>query len=120
MRKKIATVGAVLIVVSGIVNTILGAKIGAVLYEIYPGGKMGHVGVIAGVAAMVIGVVIVFIVVPLYGHGNRRLVLLGGALTVVLGHLGAITGALYVGTLGMLLCYIAGIWVIVAAWKGAK
>jgi hypothetical protein len=81
---------------------------------------MGHVGVIAGVAAVVIGIVIVLVVVPLYGHGNRRRVLLGGAPTIVLGHVGAVAGALYIGTLGMLLCYIAGIWVIVAAWKGAK
>jgi hypothetical protein len=117
MPKKVAMIGAVLIAVSGVVNTILGAMIGAILYEVYPGGKMGHVGVIAGVAAVVIGFFIVVVVVSLYGHGNRKLVLLGGALTVVLGHLGAIAGALYVGTLGMLLCYIAGIWVIVAAWR---
>jgi hypothetical protein len=120
MPKKIATMGAALIVVSGVVNTILGAKIGAVLYEIYPGGKMGHVGVIAGVAALVIGFVIVFIAVPLYRHGNRRLVVAGGTLTVILGHVGAVAGALYIGTLGALLCYIAGLWVIVAAWKSAK
>jgi hypothetical protein len=120
MPKKIATMGAALIVVSGVVNTILGAKIGAVLYEIYPGGKMGHVGVIAGVAALVVGFVIVFIAVPLYRHGNRRLVVAGGTLTVILGHVGAVAGALYIGTLGALLCYIAGLWVIVAAWKSAK
>ena len=36
---------------------------------------------------------------------------------MVLGHLGAIAGALYVGTIGVLLCYVAGIWGMVTAWK---
>ena len=36
-----------------------------------------------------------------------------GLLTVILGHLGAIAGALLVGTAGMLLCYISGIWLVV-------
>lgn len=113
--KRIATIGSVLISISGVVNSVLGAWIGAILYDAYPGGRMGDVGMIAGVAAIAIGLVIRFFVVPLYEQRRRGLVLLGGILTVVLGHVGAIAGAIYIGTVGLVLCYISGIWVIVAA-----
>jgi len=116
--RRIATIGAVLISISGVVNSVLGARIGAILYDAYPGGRMGHVGIIAGVAAIAIGLVIAFIVVPLYEHRRRAIILLGGMLTVTLGHVGAIAGAIYIGTVGVVLCYISGIWVIVAAVKG--
>ncbi len=59
--KRIATIGAVLISVSGVVNSVLGARIGAIVYDAYPGGRMGHVGIIAGVSAIAIGLVIAFI-----------------------------------------------------------
>lgn len=39
----IATVGGVLITASGLLNVVLGARIGALLYEAYPGGRMGQV-----------------------------------------------------------------------------
>ncbi|MCJ7716461.1 MAG: hypothetical protein MUO54_08075 [Anaerolineales bacterium] len=71
---------------------------------------MGHVGIIAGLIAILIGVVIIFFLPRLYRSDHKRLKILGGILTIVLGHLGAIFGALYVGTVGVLLCYIAGIW----------
>lgn len=116
--KRIATTGGVLISASGVVNAVLGVRIGALLYDAYPGGKMGHVGIIAGVAAIAIGLVIVFLVVPLYQRTNRGVVALAGILTMVLGHVGAIAGAIYVGTVGMLLCYITGIWILVAAVIG--
>lgn len=115
MPKKIATAGGVLILISGVVNAALGAWIGALLYDAYPGGWMGHVGIIAGVVAIAIGLVILLVVVPIYERSNRGLVVLGGVLTIVLGHLGAITGAIYIGTIGMLLCYVAGIWLIIVA-----
>ena len=115
--KRIATTGAVLISVSGVVNAVLGARTGAILYDAYPGGRMGHVGIIAGVSAIAIGLVIAFIVVPLYEHKRQVLILFGGILTVTLGHVGAIAGAIYIGTAGVVLCYISGIWVIVAAAK---
>ena len=38
-HKKLAQVGGTLIIVSGFVNIILGVKIGALLYEPYPGGN---------------------------------------------------------------------------------
>lgn len=118
--KRIATVGGVLISISGVVNAVLGARIGAPLYDAYPGGRMGHVGIIAGVAAIAIGLVIVFVVVSIYKRRNRGLVLLAGILTIVLGHLGAIAGAIYIGTVGVALCYTAGIWVLVEAARGVK
>jgi hypothetical protein len=118
--KRIAKTGGLLIAISGVVNTILGARIGAVLYDAYPGGKMGHVGIIAGVAAVAIGLILVLVIVPIYDRMHRGFVVLGGILTIVLGHLGAIAGAIYVGTLGVLLCYIAGLWAIIVAALGLR
>jgi hypothetical protein len=116
--KSIAKIGGMLIVISGVVNTVLGARIGAKLYEVYPGGKMGHVGIIAGLAAIVIGLIIVLLVTRIYVRTNRGIVVLGGVLTIVLGHVGGIAGAIYVGTVGVALCYVAGIWVIVRVVSG--
>ena len=114
-QKKIAFAGGLLISISGVVSVILGAQIGAILYDVYPGGNMGHVGIIAGVGAILVGLVIVFAVRLLFELQKRGLIALGGILTVVLGHLGAIWGAIYVGTVGLLLCYIAGFWTLGAA-----
>ncbi len=79
---------------------------------------MGHVGVIAGLIAIVLGITIVFVVVPLYDRRKRWLLALAGLLTIVIGHAGAIAGAIYVGTLGVILCYAAGIWLLVTAAIG--
>ena len=116
--RKLAFVGGLLIAVSGLLNLVLGAQIGALVYEVYPGGKMGHVGVIAGFGAILLGLVIIFAVMPLYEQRKRPLVILGGVLTIVLGHIGAVWGAIYVGTVGLLLCYIAGFWTVIAAIIG--
>ncbi len=107
--KKIAAVGGVLISISGVVNAALGERIGALLYGAYPGGRMGHLEIIAGVVAITIGLAIIFTVVPIYERSNRGLVVLGGTLTIVLGHLSGIAGAIYIGTVGVVLCYLAGI-----------
>jgi len=111
--RKLARIGGILIVISGVVNTILGIRIGAMYYDIYPGSKMGHVGIIAGIIAILIGLALILFIIPLYNRKSRRIVLLGGILTIVLGHLGAIAGAIYIGTVGVILCYIAGIWTII-------
>ena len=118
--RKLAQLGGLLIAISGIVNTILGAQIGAILYDVYPGGYMGHVGMIAGIGAMIIGLIILFVVVPLYKQQKRGFALLGGVLTVVLGHIGAVWGAIYIGTAGLLLCYIAGFWLLIAGIIGFR
>ena len=110
LPKKIAFIGGLFILLSGILNTILGLQIGAIYYYPYPGEKMGHVGIIAGLIAILIGVGIIYFLPRLYRSEHKRLKILGGILTIVLGHLGAIFGALYVGTVGVLLCYIGGIW----------
>ena len=81
---------------------------------------MGHVGIISGIIAVLIGFFIVFGVVPLYNRDNKKLVLLAGILTMVLGHAGAVAGALYVGTMGMILCYVGGIWLLVAIARRKK
>jgi hypothetical protein len=118
--KILATIGGTLTALSGVLNFILGLRINAVWYDVYPGGKMGHVGIIAGIAAVVIGLIIVFGITRFYIQHSRWIIALGGILTVVLGHLGAIAGALYVGTAGMLCCYIAGIWIVIIALTGRK
>ena len=115
--RKIALVGGALICISGLLNLILGLQIGAMFYEIYLGGKMGHVGIFAGLTAIIIGLVIVFLVVPIYQKSHRGLLVLAGILTIILGHLGGIAGAIYVGTVGVVLCYISGIWILLKSIK---
>jgi len=63
--KLIATIGGILISLSGVVSIILGIKINAPFYDVYPGGKMGHIGILAGVAAVVIGLISIFGLMPL-------------------------------------------------------
>ena len=110
-RKKLALLGGVLIVASGLVSIWIGARAGYMLYEPDPGGVFGHVGVWAGVAAIVIGSILVWLALnePV---GPVGMVVVGLS-TVVLGHLGAVAGALLVGTAGVLLCYVSGIWLVV-------
>lgn len=114
---KIAAAGGVFITLSGILNLILGIQIGALHYYPYPGGKMGHVGITAGVAAIAIGLVILFGLPRLYEQADQRLRILGSILTFVLGHAGAVFGALYVGTIGVILSYIGGIWLLITSFK---
>ena len=111
--RKLAMIGGYLIIASGVVNATLGMSINAIYYDPYPGGNMGHVGIIAGIAAIILGLMIVFLVVPLYYRQKRAYIAIAGLLTVSLGHLGAVAGAIYVGTAGLLLCYIGGFWAIV-------
>ena len=111
--RKIGTAGGIFILLSGILNAILGIQINAVYYYPYPGGNLGHVGIIAGLIAILIGLVIIYLLPRLYESSSRKMRLLGGFLTAVLGHAGAVFGALYVGTLGVLLCYTSAIWLLV-------
>lgn len=115
--RKIAAAGGIFITLSGILNLVLGIQIGALHYYPYPGGKMGHVGITAGLAAFLIGVLITFALPLLYKHQDRRLRILGGLLTVILGHAGAVFGALYVGTVGVILCYVGGIWLLIRFFR---
>jgi len=109
-REKIAFAGGILIVASGIVSIWVGGRAGYMLYEPDPGGLFGHVGILAGIAAVLIGCVLIWI--ALHEPAAPRAKVMVGLLTVVLGHLGAIAGALLIGTAGMLLCYVAGIWLL--------
>lgn len=123
VQKKMANIGGYLIIASGVVNAALGMRIHVLYYEPYPGGNMGHVGVFAGIAAIILGLTIVLFVVPLYNSKKRAYIALAGLLTVMLGHSGAVAGAIYVGTVGLLLCYVSGFWTIVLALtrkKGTK
>lgn len=118
--RKVAASGGIMIMLSGITNLILGIQIGAIYYYPYPGGKMGHVGIIAGIIALVIGLAILLGLPRLYDAHARQLRVLGGVLTPVLGHAGAVFGALYVGTLGVFLSYLAGIWLLIIYLKSPK
>ena len=108
-------IGGGLIFASGIVSLVIALTFGAILYEVDPHGLFGHVGIIAGLVAMGIGVVLFR-----FGRLERgtpgRLVL-AGCVTIVLGHLGAVAGAMLVGTAGVLCCYAAGIWFLVLAFR---
>jgi len=120
IARKIAAVGGVFITLSGILNLVLGIQIGALHYYPYPGGKMGHVGITAGLAAIGIGLAIIFFLPRLYDHADKRLRILGSGLTFVLGHAGAVFGALYVGTVGLALCYLGGIWLMIKFFREPK
>ena len=104
LRAKLALAG-------GAVSIWVGGRAGFMLYEPDPGGLFGHVGILAGVAAILIGSVLVWIAFHEPAAPSGKVAV--GLLTVILGHLGAIAGALLVGTTGMLLCYVAGIWLVV-------
>lgn len=110
-RKKLALAGGLLIVASGFVSIWIGARAGFMLYEPDPGGLFGHVGVWAGISAIVIGSILAWI--ALHEPAGPQGKVVAGLFTVVLGHLGAIAGALLVGTAGVMLCYVSGIWLVV-------
>jgi hypothetical protein len=113
MPGLLTVIGGVLIAGSGIVSLVVALTFGAVFYEVDPNGLFGHVGIVAGVAAMAIGAFLFF-----FGrleHKTPGRLLLAGAVSIVLGHLGAIAGALLIGTAGVLCCYVAGVWFIVRA-----
>ena len=114
-RQKLALPGGLLIIASGLLSSWIGWREGFMLYEPDPGGVFGHVGVWAGVAAIVIGSVLVWI--ALHEPAGPLGKVVAGLSTVVLGHLGAVAGALLVGTAGVLLCYVTGVWLMV---KGVK
>lgn len=113
----LTTIGGALIAASGVLNFMLGMRINAMWYDVYPGGNMGHVGMLAGIVAVMIGLIIMFGIVRLFTHKSRLVIAIAGILTIVLGHLGAIAGALYIGTAGVLCCYVAGSWVLIVAIK---
>ncbi len=110
-RENLALTGGILIVASGLVNILIGGRAGYMLYQPDPGGVFGHVWIWAGVTAIVIGSILIWISKHESASAPAKVVV--GILTVVLGHLGAMAGALLVGTAGVLLCYITGIWLIV-------
>lgn len=109
--RTLAIIGGLLIIASGVISMALGLGTGSLRYEPDPNGIFGHIGILAGLAAMAIGALIVLLAHTQYAHKRRRII--AGILTMVLGHLGAIAGALLVGTAGMALCYTAGVWLII-------
>ena len=110
---RLMRIGGVLIFVSGIVSLVIALTFGAVLYEVDPNGLFGHVGIIAGLLAMAIGAF-------LFWFSRREHItpwrqVFAGIISIVIGHMGAVAGALLIGTAGLLCCYVAGVWFIVIA-----
>ena len=116
---RLTMIGGILIIASGIVSLIIALSFGAVFYEPDPNGLFGHVGIVAGLVAMLIGGFLFW-----FGrleHSTPGRLIIAGFVTIVFGHLGAVTGALLVGTAGVLFCYVAGLWFLVLAvvnWTG--
>ena len=75
--RKLALFGG-LIPISGLVNTALGLEINALVYDLYPGGSLGHVGILTGIGALLLGLVIIFAVLRLYKREKSHLVALAG------------------------------------------
>jgi len=113
--KSILLIGASLILLSGIVSLVISIPNGAIYNDVDPYGIFGHIGIVNGVAAMVIGGFLLWLSRRKYLTPIRTI--LAGILAMVLGHTGAIAGALLVGTTGLILCYISGFWFIVLGIK---
>jgi hypothetical protein len=120
LPSRFAAIGSVLIIFSGILNFALGLSVGAWYYEPYVNENMGHVGVVAGIIAVVLGMLIYYLVIPLYRMKSTSYLIASGLMTVVLGHLGAVAGALFVGTAGLVCLYTAGIWMVIIGIRSSS
>jgi len=118
MPRILGSLGGSLIMASGILSAMIGWRNDLLFYQPDPAGRFGHVGIIAGLGAVVLGAAI--IVLASRSCRNRKGEIISGVIMMVLGHAGAITGALLVGTAGMVLCYAAGIWRIVRSGCAAR
>ena len=114
-RELVLRIGAVLIFLSGIVSIVVSIPVKAVYNGVDPNGLFGHIGIVNGVLAMIIGGFLFWLGRQVLK--NALLTVVSGILMVVVGHLGAVMGVLLVGTAGLLLCYIAGFWSIVLGIK---
>lgn len=114
-RGLVLRTGAVLIFLSGIVSIVVSIPVKAVYNGVDPNGLFGHIGIVNGVLAMIIGGFLFWL--SRQALKNALLTVVSGILMVVVGHLGAVMGVLLVGTAGLLLCYIAGFWSIVLGIK---
>lgn len=114
--RRLTMAGGILIAASGLVSLWVGSRSGAMFYDPDPGGRFGHVGIVAGLIAVGIGGVLIWLGRLRYTSPGHLAAI--GLATIVVGHLGAIAGALLVGTAGVILCYIAGVWFVVLGVSG--
>lgn len=117
-RRRLAIAGGILIIMSGFVSIFIGIRGGFIQTHPDPAGLFGHIGVLTGIKAVVIGGLLT--VMAFYKPAKPIWKIVLGLFTVVFGHLGAIAGALLVGTAGLLLCYIAVFWLMgigIRQWK---
>ena len=121
MKKKkniclfILKIGSVLIFLSGIVSIIVSIPVKAIYNGVDPNGLFGHIGIVNGIAAIFIGTFLFWFSFRQFTTCYK--IILAGLLMIVLGHIGAIFGALLIGTAGLVLSYTAGIWSIVLGIK---
>lgn len=113
LPEQLVMAGGVLILFSGVVSLIVALTFGAVLYEVDPNGLFGHVGIVAGIVAIAIGAFLFWFGRLEYTKPGQ--LFLAGIVSIVIGHFGAIAGALFIGTAGLLCCYVAGVWFLVLA-----
>lgn len=113
----LGTLGGALIIASGILSAMIGWRNDFLIYEPDPGGRFGHVGILAGLGAVGLGIAI--IVLAVRNCRSRKAEVITAVIMMALGHAGAIAGALIVGTAGMVLCYVSGIWRIIRHGCGA-
>jgi len=111
MPGGLTSIGGILLSLSGIVSLAIALTFGAVTYEVDPNGVFGHVGILAGLAAMVIGGFLFWL--GRIEHVTTGRLFLAGLASIIVGHLGAIAGALLIGTAGLLCCYVAGVWFLI-------
>ena len=111
MPGGLTAIGGILLVISGIVSLAIALTFGAVFYEVDPNGVFGRVGILAGLAAMVIGGFLFWF--GRLDHPTTGRLFLAGLVSILVGHLGAIAGALLIGTAGLLCCYVAGFWFLI-------
>ena len=118
MPGGLTSIGGLLLAASGIVSFAIALTFGAVFYEVDPNGLFGHVGIVAGMVAMVIGGFLFWL--GRLEHSTTGHLFLAGLLSIVVGHLGAIAGALLIGTAGLLCCYVAGVWFLILGIRSLK
>jgi len=118
MPGGLTAIGGGLLAASGVVSMAIAVPIGAVFYEVDPNGLFGHIGMVAGAAAIVIGAFLWW-----FGrlrHSSTGRLFLAGIVSIVVGHAGAVAGALLIGTAGLLCCYVAGVWFLVLGIMSAR
>ena len=88
MPGGLTAISGALLAASGAVSVAITLPIGAVLYEVDPHGLFGHIGIVAGGVAIVLGAFLWW-----FGrvrHSSTGRLFLAGIVSIVMGHAGAV------------------------------